>query len=299
MGSLLPLAGWVRNPALRSWPALLFMLTITVPPLAIVVYYDSPGQSTLTAAGWILAAYFALAWLALIAALVQPGRLPLLLLLGVIPLSVVTGLPLALWLEGVLHDSTTTIGGSIFTVGLPEELAKAIPVIAVAIAFRRRVAPAGYLFLGAVSGLAFGACEVQHYLGEGAGLASGDPAQAVMAALQYVWRFPTDPITHACWAGITGYFIGRAVHAKRKSGRRNWYAVCWVGLALAVGLHGLSDWSTVDGHWPWIGVGAVSALLFLGYAKAEPHAVPARTPGEHADEADLDERDVHGVLSLA
>jgi hypothetical protein len=26
----------------------------------------------------------------------------------------------------------------------------------------------------------------------------------------FVWRFLTDPITHACLAGLTGYFIGLA-----------------------------------------------------------------------------------------
>ena len=44
--------------------------------------------------------------------------------------------------------------------------------------------------------------------------------------LAYVWRFITDPISHACWAGLTGYFIGLAV-----SGTHKWYRVFWVGLA--------------------------------------------------------------------
>lgn len=34
MSSLLPVAVWVRNPSLRSWSVLLFMLLITVPPVA-------------------------------------------------------------------------------------------------------------------------------------------------------------------------------------------------------------------------------------------------------------------------
>ena len=29
--------------------------------------------------------------------------------------------------------------------------------------------------------------------------------------LTYIWRVTTDPITRACWAGLTGYFIGLAV----------------------------------------------------------------------------------------
>jgi hypothetical protein len=80
--------------------------------------------------------------------------------------------------------------------------------------------------------------------------------------LDFVWRFLTDPITHACWAGLTGYFIGLAA-----SGRHRWYTVSWIGLVVAAILHGLNDWSRVNGHVLWIVVTLVSGILFLGYAK--------------------------------
>ncbi|MFY9931499.1 MAG: PrsW family glutamic-type intramembrane protease, partial [Streptosporangiaceae bacterium] len=80
--------------------------------------------------------------------------------------------------------------------------------------------------------------------------------------LDFVWRFVTDPITHACWSGLTGYFIGLAV-----TGRHRWYAVAWIGLVVAAILHGLNDWSRVNGHPLWILVVLVSGVLFLGYAK--------------------------------
>jgi RsiW-degrading membrane proteinase PrsW (M82 family) len=274
MGSLLPLGAWVRNPSLRSWPALLFLLLLTVPPVAIVVFYNNPGQSTFTEATWILAGYFALAWLLLIAVVVRPATISLLLLLAVIAISVATEVPLAIWLEKLLHGGTSNIVTSIFTVGLPEEAAKAIPVVVIAVAVRRRITPADYLFLGAVSGLVFGASEAAHYLTSGAGLGRS-AIQDLVAALQYVWRFPTDPITHACLSGITGYFIGLAVYAQRNSGQRKWYAVCWMGLAIATALHGLSDWQTLNGHWAWVAITVLSAILFLTYAKADPPSLPA------------------------
>ena len=80
--------------------------------------------------------------------------------------------------------------------------------------------------------------------------------------LDFVWRFLTDPITHACWAGLTGYFIGLAA-----TGRHKWYTVSWIELVIAAILHGLNDWSRVNGHWLWIVVTIVSGVLFLGYAK--------------------------------
>jgi RsiW-degrading membrane proteinase PrsW (M82 family) len=279
MDSLLPLGTWVRNSSLRSWPVLLFMLLLTVPPVALVVFNNHPGQSAFTEATWILAAYFALAWLLLIVVVVRPAAISLVLLLAVIAISVVTQVPLAIWLETVLHSGTSNVVTSIFTVGLPEESVKAIPVIVIAIAVRRRITPADYLFLGAVSGLAFGASEAEHYLTSGVGLVGGNAAQDMTAALQYVWRFPTDPIMHACWSGITGYFIGLAVYAQRNSGQRKWYAVCWVGLAIAAALHGLNDWDKLNLHWAWVAINVVSAILFLTYAKAEPPAFSAAAAG--------------------
>jgi hypothetical protein len=88
--------------------------------------------------------------------------------------------------------------------------------------------------------------------------------------LNFVWRFVTDPVTHACWAGLTGYFIGLAV-----TGRYKWYLVAWIGLVAAAVLHGLNDWDRINGQPAWILVSVVSGILFLGYAKVgsrgDPH----------------------------
>jgi RsiW-degrading membrane proteinase PrsW (M82 family) len=108
----------------------------------------------------------------------------------------------------------------------------------------------------------FGASEAQHYLASGVGLGS-NPSQDLVTTLQYIWRFPTDPISHACWAGLTGYFIGLAV-----TGEYPWYRVGWIGLAMASVLHGLNDWTVINGHSAWVVIVVVSALLFLTYAKA-------------------------------
>jgi hypothetical protein len=77
----------------------------------------------------------------------------------------------------------------------------------------------------------------------------------------FVWRFLTDPIIHACWAGVTGYFIGLAAT------RRHRWLVAWVGLAIAAVLHGLNDWSRVNGHPAWILIVIASGVVFLGYAR--------------------------------
>ena len=125
--------------------------------------------------------------------------------------------------------------------------------------------PRDYLFLGAVSGLVFGAAEVVHYftdvLGSLSGNANGLDLQDL--TIQYIWRFLTDPIDHACWAGITGYFIGLAI-----TGPDRKYSIGLVGIGIAAVLHGLNDWNPINSHPAWVLVTLISVLLFLGYARA-------------------------------
>ena len=292
VNDLLPLGDWLRHHTLRSWTVWLFLVLICVPSIALVILGSRPSISTFDDVAWIFAAYFAIAWLLLLGVIIRPEHVtrPMLVVLTVIALA--TQVPLAVALEVALHGSNTNLGPSIFSVGIPEELAKAIPVLAVALIYWRRrkdLMPRDYLFLGAVSGLVFGASEVVHYFTVNGVNAFHDTVHSVAPSisqlqstghstsssvfsvligpvlffiLEFVWRFLTDPITHACWSGLTGYFIGLAA-----TGRHKWYQVAWIGVAVAAVLHGLNDWSRVNGHPLWILVALVSGVLFLGYAK--------------------------------
>jgi RsiW-degrading membrane proteinase PrsW (M82 family) len=309
---LFPLGDWFRHHALRSFPVLLFLTLICLPSIALVILDINLSGRTFTAAAWIFAAYFAAAWLLLLAVIVRPDYVTRSMLIVVVVIALVTQVPLAIVLETALHSSDTKLGLSIATVGIPEELVKAIPVLAVALLFRSQpLRPRDYLFLGAVSGLAFGASEVVHYFTTNSVAAfyqtvqtavpsirhligTGHSAPAsVFAALigpvwyfivSFVWRFVTDPITHACWAGVTGYFIGLAAT------RRHSWLVAWVGLAIAAVLHGLNDWGRVNGHPVWILIVIASGVIFLGYAR-----VGART--DHQFTAALPPfLSVHGTL---
>ena len=146
---------------------LLFLALICVPSIALVILGPNPSASTFDHVAWIFAAYFAVAWLLLLGVIIRPEHVtrPTLVLVTVIALA--TQVPLAVTLEVDLHAETAGLGPSIWSVGLPEELAKAIPVLAVALIYRlcgrHELTPKDYLFLGAVSGLVFGASEVVHY----------------------------------------------------------------------------------------------------------------------------------------
>jgi RsiW-degrading membrane proteinase PrsW (M82 family) len=291
VNELLPLAYWYKHQALRSWPVILFLVLICVPPIALVVLGGSPSIGTFRHVAWIFAAYFALAWLLLLGIIIRPEHVTRTMLVVVVAIALATQVPLAVALETALHSNTSGLGSSIMAVGFPEELAKALPVLAAALIYRRRAGlnSCDYLFLGAVSGLAFGAADVVRYFTVNGGaefyltvqsvvpeierlLRAGNSVPASLFTvligpgrsfiLDFVWRFITDPITHACWSGLTGYFIGLAV-----TGRYKWYEVGWIGFAAAAVLHGLNDWGRVNGNPLWIVVVLVSGLLFLGYAK--------------------------------
>jgi RsiW-degrading membrane proteinase PrsW (M82 family) len=288
---LFPLVDWFRHHSFRSWPVLLFLLLICVPSIALVLLGANPTPGTFDVAAWIFAAYFALAWLLLLGVIIRPDHVTRPMLIAVALIALITEVPLALTLEEALKSNNASLGASIFTIGLPEELAKALPIVVIALIYRRthHLMPRDYLFLGAVSGLVFGASEVvryftvnaiaQFYLTVKAAIPSiehlikaGNSAPTsvfevltgpvLYFIIEFVWRFLTDPITHACWSGLTGYFIGLAV-----TSRYHWYEVGWIGLAMAAVLHGLNDWGSVNSHPVWILVVLASGILFLGYAR--------------------------------
>src|SRR5580692_10517988 len=264
--SLVPVRHWVRDPALRSWPVLLLVALVCVPPIALVLL-NNATESTIHAIAWIFAIYFAVAWLLLLGVIVRPQHVTKGMLATIAVIGIVTQTPTAIFLETRLHAGTGSLL-DIFTIGLPEELAKAIPVVVVALIWRRdwqAQAPRDYLFLGAVSGLVFGAAEAVHYFIDVLGSLSGNANGILLQGLtiQYIWRFLTDPIDHATWAGITGYFIGLAV-----TGPTRKYSIGLIGIAIAAVLHGLNDWNPINSHPAWVLVTLVSVLLFLGYARA-------------------------------
>ncbi|MGD0607451.1 MAG: PrsW family glutamic-type intramembrane protease [Streptosporangiaceae bacterium] len=288
--SLVPVRHWARDPALRSWPVLLLIALVCVPPIALVML-NNATESTLHDIAWIFAAYFAVAWLLLLGVIVRPQHVSRSMLAAIAVIGIVTQAPIAIFLETQLHAGTGSLA-DVFTIGIPEELAKAIPIVAVAWIWRRQwqsQAPRDYLFLGAVSGLVFGAAEAVHYfnvLGTVPGSVNGITLQGL--TIQYIWRFLTDPVDHACWAGITGYFIGLAI-----TGQSRKYSLAGVGIGIAAVLHGLNDWNPINSHPTWVLITLISVLLFLGYARAgallphafTPAAAPAFTPAAPAASA--------------
>jgi len=282
---------------------ILFLSLVTVPSAASVVFQSNPGDYHTFA--WAFAVYFAGAWLLLLWVIIRPANLTWKMGAQVAVLALLLEAPLAIWLETELGATSSNILGSVLTIGIPEEFAKVLPVAALALYFSRSdswrlLTPRDYLFLGAISGLVFGSAEAVHYFTlyaqqaidiiGGPQTISVDQAVSLFegSTLQAVWRFVNDAITHACWAGISGYFVGLAMRYPRFR-----FGLMLFGLALTSLLHGLNDLQGINGNILWIGVTMVSVLLFLAYAQsgqviedhvsaqaaaAQPPTAPSRWP---------------------
>lgn len=263
---LFPWRAWTRHPVFRSWTTWVFVALVAVPPLALSTGTGPSGDAAATTA---FGFYFAAAWFLVLRALVAPAGVTGAVLAPVAGIALVTGVPLAMATESALNASTDDLLLGIVTVGVPEELTKLLPVAALALLNRRAwhgLAPRDFLFLGAVSGLVFGAVESVLY--------ALDPAGAT--GLVLVWRLLTGPVVHACWAGLSGYFLGLASRYREPGPRA---AIAAVGLGLPAVLHGLNNAASDTSGPAWAAVVAVSALLLLGYARIGLVASPPRSPG--------------------
>jgi RsiW-degrading membrane proteinase PrsW (M82 family) len=217
----------------------------------LIMHSSNAGHATVG-----FAVYFAAIWFFVVRALVKPEAVSPWRLVGIVLFTPLVGLGMVLALEGSLFGTSPSVFSYIFGVGLPEELAKALPVfLFVFLARQLHLPPRTYLYLGAVSGLAFGAVEAVHL---SSNYANGMPWDSVSTLTGYVWRLVTDPVVHACWAGISCYFIGLAsVHRNKQ------VPLIAFGLGAAALLHGVFDFTAAN--WLQVAILAFSLFVFVGY----------------------------------
>jgi RsiW-degrading membrane proteinase PrsW (M82 family) len=171
------------------------------------------------------------------------------------------GVPAAIVVEQILwvvfnqpDSGPNTLLGAISLVGIPEELIKLIPVVALAY-FIRSLGYRDIILLGVTSGLAFSAAENLAYFHS---LIAGGTQNAVTLANQgatieeignqvandvgnsiviTLTRSMSAPFGHAIWSAIAAHFIaaGRGWGSKR-------IVLAFFGLSTAATLHGIYDW---------------------------------------------------------
>ena len=296
---VLPVRAWLRTPALHRWGTVLFALFAGYPLLAgwVISKQIEPvstnSDGTIGSAGlaalshdlrwldWPFVAYFGAAWLVAMWLVVRP-RITLMPVAIVAVIALITQGPVAIWLETTLHAQTDNLFSAIVAIGGSEELAKIIPLVA-ALALVAKLYPArqgeildlsprAFLYLGCVSGVVFGCSEAVVYIvNTQNSIIAGQGSVLGLTEVVFL-RLITDPINHALWAGITGFFVGLAVLRARRLNKltvsglveQSWLIA--IGLAVAATLHGLHDFAGNSALQALIDT--ASALLLLGYAVA-------------------------------
>lgn len=147
------------------------------------------------------------------------------------------------------------IAGYVFGVGLTEELGKMIPLLFILWKAKEPLIPQTMVFYGLMSGISFGVYEgVQYQM-----TVNAQQAYDVSFFLN-IARLTSLPFLHACWCGITGYFLSFA-HLYPKY-RRSLYALA---ICVPSVLHGLYDSaSNIWGvHLIFVVVGLMLLMVYL------------------------------------
>lgn len=146
--------------------------------------------------------------------------------------------------------------GYILGVGFTEELFKAIPLLIILYNAKEPLIPQTMVYYGLISGIAFGVWEGVEY------------QMTVNAMQEYsisfylnILRLTSLPFLHACWCGITGYFLSFAnLYPKY---RRSLYLLAFTIPALVHGLYDtISGWTVVSLFMVFIGL-----MLLMVYLK--------------------------------
>ncbi len=222
---------------------------------------------------WGFSVYFAFLWFIALYTLIRPGPLPWALLGKVALFTVIAGVSIAVGLEKRLATGDTNVVKYVLGVGLPEEFAKALAIYVFMFWSRTTFSLRSFLFVGAVSGLAFGAAEAVSYSTAYAQQLPylDNPNDAIVTE---IWRFLTDSLFHACMAGVTAFFIGLARHYRQ-------YRVGLIGfgLAFAAVLHGLYD--NFASGWLGTALAVLIVFVFVGYVATGDQI--GEQFGEHLD----------------
>jgi RsiW-degrading membrane proteinase PrsW (M82 family) len=237
----------------RGLPAW-FLLFATAP---FVLTKLTADDADFTHAAWGFAIYFALIWGLAIHTLVRPEPVSRWLVAKVVATVAVVGTMLAVVLERAIGSDTGNLFWAVFGVGVPEEVAKALPIVLFMLLAKHSWTTRMYLFMGAVAGLTFGVIEAVGYssLYQLVGGGSGTATTLI------IWRLLADGLFHGCCAAVSAYFVGLAWWRRDQ----RWQLVT-VGVAVAALLHGVYDrWAT---SWAGTTTAVVIVLLFVAYVRA-------------------------------
>lgn len=271
---LLPLRSWWESREWRKGYPLFFLVFALAP--YVVFAAVSPDQG-IGSVAWAYVGIFSVLWALLFFTLIRPGKLELALLGEIAITSAVFGIPLAIWLEERLPGKDNLLH-LILAVGLPEEIAKAAPVFVIMVLLMkgRSFSTRMFMFMGAISGLAFGAVEGVRYISlYQQALVAGQLSPAGFVQI-VAMRFFTDSLFHGCTAVVSAYFIGLAARHPR------WrIQLMAFGIGSMAIIHGVNDrWAS---GWPLVAIAAVLLFIVVGYVQNGDRIEAEVARAEHAE----------------
>jgi RsiW-degrading membrane proteinase PrsW (M82 family) len=268
-GNLFPYRDWLADkPWNLVWVR--WFIGVALFPL-FLMFWAATAHLAFESIAFLFGIYFALMWAAVLYFMLKP-KLSVIQIVHVSLFTIIIGITLVLILQQLpivssLYSaarSTSLIGrliGFMCGVGVVEESAKVIPIWWLYVHHQNDDSLSTIVFLGCVSGFAFGVAEAANYsisyaLGLTYGrLGFGDYLLAQMA------RLITLPLLHAVWSGTFAYFVALS-SVNRHVGK----GLLLSGLLIAACLHGLYD--TFSDSLIGVAVAVISMLIFVAYYRS-------------------------------
>jgi RsiW-degrading membrane proteinase PrsW (M82 family) len=161
-------------------------------------------------------------------------------------------------------DVLVRLPAFIFTVGVPEEICKALVILYLLRTGPKLISLPTMVFYGLMSGLGFGIYEGMNYqMGENFSVMNNAPnLQSGMANYYFdnMLRLTTLPFLHAMWTAIGAYFW--SLSFLYRSRRRGLWAAA---LGIPAILHGAYDTFTDSSPWLSLGLAALSVFALMIY----------------------------------
>jgi RsiW-degrading membrane proteinase PrsW (M82 family) len=267
--NLLPYKDWLAD---KPWNLLWvrWFLGVALFPLSLT-FFAATAQLQFENIAFLFGIYFALMWGAVLYFMLMP-KLALTRIAQVGVFTMVAGIALVLAIQQVpgvsslysATDSASIAGklvGFVFGVGVLEESAKALPIWWLYAHQNKEDSLSTIVFLGCISGFAFGVAEAARYsITYALNLQSGNVGFGSYLIAQMT-RLITLPLLHAIWAGIFAYFIALA-SANRQLSK----GLLLAGLVIAASLHGLYD--TFSDSMIGVAVALISMVIFISYYRS-------------------------------
>lgn len=269
LANLVPYKAWMAD---KPWNLLWvrWFVAMALFPM-LLVSWASSTEVTFDSVAFLFGVYFALMWAVVLYFMLTP-KLAIAPLTKVSLFTITVGIALVLILQRLpfvssLYSATASASlagrlfGFVFGVGIVEEATKALPIWWLYLHKRNVDSLSTIVFLGCVSGFAFGIAESTNYsISYALGLSYGRLGFGDYLILQLV-RLITLPLLHAVWAGVFAYFIALAsVNRHVEKG------LLLAGLATTALLHGLYD--TFSGSLIGVGIAVFSILVFVSYYRS-------------------------------